>query len=261
MRERTVLAMSCTCPPSREKRPKSLRSRSDETSASRSTMRMTVNSSSLMAGGRARRGGGDPRVESADPLVERRLARERGADVGSHPGVDLFHHREQQVVLRREVVVDHTDVRSRLARDLAQRGAVHALREELLPRGRHDPRREVRPPAGHQASFFRKRRLETVSSTQRMPTIQASSGSRSTNPLPLRAIPRTMRRKCVSGSACDSHCAKTGMPSQGNMNPERSMFGSRKKKDICIACCCVFASVEKKSPRARFPAMNTPAIA
>ena len=54
-----------------------------------------------------------------------------------------------------------------------------------------------------------------------------------------------MRRKCVSGSACESHCAGRGMASNGNMKPLRRMFGRRKKKDICIACCCVCASVEK----------------
>jgi hypothetical protein len=40
------------------------------------------------------------------------------------------------------------------------------------------------------------------------------------------------------------------------MNPESRMFGRRKKNDICMACCCVLASVEKKSPIARFAAMN-----
>jgi hypothetical protein len=35
------------------------------------------------------------------------------------------------------------------------------------------------------------------------------------------------------------------------------MLGSRKKKDICMACCWVLAMVEKKSPRARLAAMNT----
>ncbi len=66
-----------------------------------------------------------------------------------------------------------------------------------------------------------------------------------------------MRKKCVSGSASESSCAGRGIASQGNMNPERRMFGSKKKKLICIACCCVCASVEKKSPSARLAAMKT----
>ena len=40
------------------------------------------------------------------------------------------------------------------------------------------------------------------------------------------------------------------------MNPLNRMFGRRKKNDICIACCCVLASVEKNRPMAMFAAMN-----
>ena len=49
-------------------------------------------------------------------------------------------------------------------------------------------------------------------------------------------MPRTMRRKCVSGSACESHCAGLGIASNGNMNPESNRDGRKKKKDICMAC-------------------------
>src|SRR5229473_588051 len=50
-----------------------------------------------------------------------------------------------------------------------------------------------------------------------------------------------------------------GIASQGNMKPLKRMLGKRKKKLICIACCCVCASVEKKSPSARLAAMKTKA--
>jgi hypothetical protein len=35
------------------------------------------------------------------------------------------------------------------------------------------------------------------------------------------------------------------------------MFGSRKKKLICIACCWVRARVDRKRPTARLAAMKT----
>ena len=57
-----------------------------------------------------------------------------------------------------------------------------------------------------------------------------------------------------------------GEPLRGNMNPlsrmlGSRMLGSRKKKDICIVCCWVFARVEKKSPSARLAAMKPKASA
>src|SRR5207244_5456729 len=87
----------------------------------------------------------------------------------------------------------------------------------------------------------------------RSPVRAAEGGALST-------IPRTMRRKWVSGRHCESNCAGRGIASQGNMKPDKSIFGNKKKKLICIACCCVCASVEKKSPSARLAAMKTKAI-
>jgi hypothetical protein len=84
----------------------------------------------------------------------------------------------------------------------------------------------------------------------------AMSPVRSLRWAPFRVMPRMMRRKWVSGSAVDSTCAGRGMASNGNMNPDSRMLGSRKKNDICIACCWVRASVEKNSPSARLAAMN-----
>jgi hypothetical protein len=32
-------------------------------------------------------------------------------------------------------------------------------------------------------------------------------------------------------------CAGRGIDSKGNMNPDSKMLGSKKKNDICMACC------------------------
>jgi hypothetical protein len=86
-------------------------------------------------------------------------------------------------------------------------------------------------------------------------------GSSCHAPLPFSMMPRTMRRKCVSGSASPSHCAHAGMPRNGNMKPDSSIDGRKKKKVICIACSWFCASVEKVKPTARLASMNTPIIA
>ena len=70
-------------------------------------------------------------------------------------------------------------------------------------------------------------------------------------------MPRTMRRKCVSGSASPSHCAQTGMPRNGNMKPDSRIDGSRKKKLICMACVMFCARLEKVMPTVRLAMMNT----
>ena len=57
-------------------------------------------------------------------------------------------------------------------------------------------------------------------------------------------IARTMRMKCVSGSASPIHCAQVGMPANGNMNPDNRMFGRKNIIDICIACSWFCAMVE-----------------
>ena len=48
--------------------------------------------------------------------------------------------------------------------------------------------------------------------------------------------PRTSSRKCVSGSSDPIHCAHSGMPRNGNMKPDSSIEGRKKKNVICIAC-------------------------
>jgi hypothetical protein len=55
-------------------------------------------------------------------------------------------------------------------------------------------------------------------------------------PFPLSRIPRTSSRKCVSGRTLPTSCAHSGMPRNGNMKPESSIDGRKKKKVICIAC-------------------------
>src|SRR3979490_2322026 len=47
------------------------------------------------------------------------------------------------------------------------------------------------------------------------------------------------------------------MPRKGNMKPERSIDGRKKKNAICIACSWFLAKVEKVKPTARFAAMKT----
>lgn len=50
-----------------------------------------------------------------------------------------------------------------------------------------------------------------------------------------RTMPRTSRTKCVSGNSSASHYAARGMPSKGNMKPDKRMNGRKKKKVNCIA--------------------------
>jgi hypothetical protein len=45
-----------------------------------------------------------------------------------------------------------------------------------------------------------------------------------------------MRKKWVSGSTSPSACAQPGMPRNGNMNPDSSIDGKKKKNVICTAC-------------------------
>ena len=63
--------------------------------------------------------------------------------------------------------------------------------------------------------------------------------------LPFSMMPRTTRRKCVSGSTSPIACAQPGMPRNGNMKPESRIEGRKKKNVICIACSWMRASVEK----------------
>ena len=70
-------------------------------------------------------------------------------------------------------------------------------------------------------------------------------GQTSAKPLPFSMMPRTTRRKWVSGSTSPITCAQPGMPRNGNMKPESRIDGRKKKNVICIACIWVRASVEK----------------
>ena len=72
-----------------------------------------------------------------------------------------------------------------------------------------------------------------------------TSGQISAMPLPLSRIPRTMRRKWVTGSTSPIHCAHTGMPWKGKAKPESRIDGRKKKNVICIACIWFWAMVEK----------------
>ena len=49
-----------------------------------------------------------------------------------------------------------------------------------------------------------------------------------------------------SGKISPSHCAQSGIPAKGNMKPESSSEGRKKKNVSCIACICVRATVEMR---------------
>ncbi len=72
-------------------------------------------------------------------------------------------------------------------------------------------------------------------------------------------MPRVSRMKWVLGRASPSHCATSGMPSNGNMKPDRSIDGSRMNTVICIAWNWVRAAVDMNNPSARFAAINAKA--
>ena len=108
-------------------------------------------------------------------------------------------------------------------------------------------------------------RMDRSSATALTTTVKASSahssGSSSAKVLPLSMMPRTMRKKCVSGSTSPIHCAQRGMPATGNMKPLSSIDGRKKNSVICTACNWLRASVLKVKPTARLATMNTPIMA
>ena len=74
--------------------------------------------------------------------------------------------------------------------------------------------------------------------------------------LPLSITPRITRRKCVSGNASPMNCAQPGMPRNGNMKPDSSSDGRKKKKVICIACIWLCATLEIVMPTVRLAPMK-----
>src|SRR5690606_6931322 len=148
--------------------------------------------------------------------------------------IHLLDDREEQVIFRREVVVDHTDARARVLGNAAQGGGVHTMGGKAFCGSLQDARLDVAFGSCHQASFL----LTRIDAT----TIRIGM-------------------KLVRGSLWASHCAGVDMASNGNMEPLSRMFGRRKKNDICMACCCDLATVEKTKPSARLAAMNTKAKA
>ena len=66
-----------------------------------------------------------------------------------------------------------------------------------------------------------------------------------------------MRRKCVSGSTSPIACAQPGMPRNGNMKPDSSIDGRKKKNVICIACNWLRATDENMRPSVRLAAMKS----
>ncbi len=84
---------------------------------------------------------------------------------------------------------------------------------------------------------------------------------RSASGAPRRMMPRTITTKCVRGSACASHCANRGMPSNGNMKPDSRIDGSIVANASWNAWNCVFANVEISRPSVSVAAMKSAAAA
>ena len=61
----------------------------------------------------------------------------------------------------------------------------------------------------------------------------------------------------MSGSASPMVCAHAGMPRNGNMKPDSSSDGRKKKKVICIAWVWLRATLLIVMPTVRFALMNT----
>ena len=59
--------------------------------------------------------------------------------------------------------------------------------------------------------------MPTVSITTKNRAMGQRSGMTSVKPLPFNKIPRTTRRKCVSGRIYPTSCAQPGIPRNGNM--------------------------------------------
>src|ERR1700730_7930905 len=97
--------------------------------------------------------------------------------------VHVLDDRQEEVVFRREVVDDHSDVGAGVAGDLSERCAVHALRQETPARGFDDAWLNVAARSGHQTSFFRKRNDDSTTKDKRIAAIHTSSPARSENPL------------------------------------------------------------------------------
>ena len=75
---------------------------------------------------------------------------------------------------------------------------------------------------------------------------------KSWNSLPFNRIPRTIRRKCVTGKISPNHWAHSGIPLYGNIKPERIIDGNRKPDDAWLACIWFLAIDEKTNPNAKF---------
>ncbi|MCY1453327.1 hypothetical protein D9M71_703090 [compost metagenome] len=72
-------------------------------------------------------------------------------------------------------------------------------------------------------------------------------------------MPRTSRRKWVSGSTSASHCTTLGIPAKGNMKPDNRIDGRNTNIVICMAWNCDCARVEINSPSARLAVINSTA--
>ena len=77
-----------------------------------------------------------------------------------------------------------------------------------------------------QSRRLEKRRIAAVMATTVMAPNTSNSLPSSGRDASRNIIPRVIRIKCVFGNTSPMYCAKTGMPSKGNMNPDRRIDGS-----------------------------------
>ena len=65
----------------------------------------------------------------------------------------------------------------------------------------------------------------------------------------------------VNGIMYEIGLIAAGIAATGKKNPDSMMEGRKIKNDICMACCCVFATVEMKRPNPRVEARKRKARA
>ena len=78
----------------------------------------------------------------------------------------------------------------------------------------------------------RKRVMETSSAALPTSSSGQMSGQTSVSEAPRSTMPRAIRRKCVRGMISPMTRAQPGIPSKGNMKPDKSICGRNEMKVI-----------------------------
>jgi hypothetical protein len=81
-----------------------------------------------------RRGRPDTAVQREHVLAEAAVPGELALELREQLTVHVLHHGQEQIVLGREIVVDHADARARVARDAAQRRGIDSGGRETFAR-------------------------------------------------------------------------------------------------------------------------------